>query len=85
MTGCKAGHRTIYVTRQVYQSVPLHFSETWAYHSRMNNSKMILIAIMLIAILITEIMLAALYAAKIADDQMARMKEDNNVNDKRSI
>lgn len=46
---------------------------------------MILTVILLIAILITEIMLAALYAAKIADDQMARMKEDNNVNDKRSI
>lgn len=43
---------------------------------------MILTVILLIAILITEIMLTALYAAKIADDQMARMKEDNNVNDR---
>lgn len=38
---------------------------------------MILTVILLIAILATEILLIALFAAKEADKQMERMKEDN--------
>ena len=46
---------------------------------------MILKIIILIAILVTEILLIALFTKKEAGKQMERMKEDNNVNDKRSI
>ncbi len=43
---------------------------------------MILTIIIFIAVLTTEILLIALFAAKEADKQMERMKEDNNVNDR---
>ena len=47
--------------------------------------EMILTIIIFIAVLTTEILLIALFAAKEADKQMERMKEDNNVNDRWSI